>query len=85
MSVRSRDQISAIDLRSIGGMQIAHKLRSTDRISTSKLEISSMEIDPEIDPELFKKPAAPPGNPYANSADRGPSCGAATSSNARGH
>lgn len=62
------------EYKDIGGLQIAHKRLSTNRFGTSTIEISSMELDPVVDPNLFKRP----DSPHANRVENVPSCASRT-------
>lgn len=46
------------DYRDVGGVKFAYKRTSTGEGRSTALELKSVEIDPQIDPALFAKPAA---------------------------
>ena len=53
------------DYKPEGGIQVAHKRKSTTQGRVTQLDITKVEWDPKVDPAIFKKPeaAAPPAKP----------------------
>jgi hypothetical protein len=47
------------DYKDQDGLQIAHKRTSVAAGRTTALTINTVEIDPKVTPDLFKKPKAP--------------------------
>ena len=45
------------DYKPIGGIQIAHRRKSAGGGRTTDLSVATVEIDPTVEPALFKKPA----------------------------
>jgi hypothetical protein len=48
------------DYRDADGIKVAHAMRMTNRLMSDTLEVSSVTVDPVIEPSMFERPAAPP-------------------------
>ena len=47
------------DYRDVGGIKVAYKRTSANQGRTTQLELGKVEIDPKLDPAIFKKPQDP--------------------------